>query len=143
VHTTHTKRIKLCSEWEQLARVVDAHGDRFNHINISAALVQLAKLGRAPQRPEPAAGSAATCDAGAWSAFAAYEGLLQQLLQMAAGSAPCMGARQAANCLWAAAKLSAAYPGGHPLCVALAQQLMELQAAYLLPWCNAQELSMR
>jgi len=121
--------------------VLEEHGAHFNHINISAALVQLAKLPPGPQPPQP--GSSSETDALAWDAYASYEALLQRMLQQVADHVPGMGARQVANVMWATARLGSRSPDGfHPLCAALLALSLP-QSQVMLPWSCPQELSMR
>lgn len=121
--------------------MLEEHGAHLNYINVAAALVQLAHLPPGPQPPPP--GSSSETDAQAWDAYASYEALLQQLLQLVASQASGLGARQVANSMWAAARLGSRSPDGfHPLCGALISLLLP-QSQVMLPWSNAQELSCR
>jgi len=126
-------------DWRQLASVVREYGSHFNHINAAAALVHLAQLGPGPSQPTP--GSSSKADAAAWDAYAAYEALLQELVQTVHQFAVEFGARQVCNAMWAAARLSRNHgAAGHPLCSALLDQLLPY-AKVQQPWANAQELS--
>jgi hypothetical protein len=135
-----TWSIKGCKTWRQLRRVVDAHVGSFNHINAAAALVHLAKLGPAPQRPPP--DSSSRKDAMDWDEYAGFEALLQQLLQLCSKSIQQFGPRQVANVMWACAQLSSSYQSGHPMCLKLLDLLMQ-PSQTLMPWSNSIELSSR
>jgi hypothetical protein len=135
-----TWSIKDCKTWRQLRRVVLAHVESFNHINTAAALVHLAKLGPAPQRPPP--DSSSRKDAADWDEYAGYEALLQQLLQLSSNAIQQFGPRQVANVMWACAQLSSSYQNGHPMCLKLLDLLMQ-PSQTLMPWSNAVELSSR
>lgn len=141
-HAFITAAIKRASSWEQLALELKRNERALqtqNHLVAAAAITRLAQLGPGPRQPKLGA-SSPEADAPAWDAYASYEALLQQLLQMAGSAAPHFSARQVSNVMWAAQKLSSSYTGGHPLCRALIELLLP-RAQETFGEANAQELS--